>query len=385
MRVVVSPHNVVNYPEGGGHFWVYMQYVQGLRDIGCDVWWMEEFRTLEDSREEAARIATLRERLERYGLGERIILYTAERQFLNVTEAQAQAVFREVDLLLNFHQRIQSWVLEEFRRTALVDIDPGLLQYWITSGLLSVHPHDLYFTTGETVGKPWANFPDCGLPWIQIRPPVSLDLWPLVPAPADGAFTTVSTWWGHEWVMDGEEIIDNNKRSAFLRFAELPRHTRVPLELALLLDRQSEADAEDRQFLTRNGWRVRHAHDVAGSPRDYQEYIRASRGEFSCAKTSCMKFQNAWISDRTLCYLATGRPAVVENTGPSSILPNGLGLFRFSTLEEAAAALDEVASNYPTHARAARELAELFDARRVAEAIVQHCDVSASVAARELR
>jgi len=380
MRVVVSPHNVVNYPEGGGHFWVYMQYVQGLRDIGCEVWWLEEFQTLEDSQREVSRVATLRERLGRYGLQERIILYTAEGEFLNVTEARARAVFRETDLLLNFHQRIQLWVLEEFHRTALVDIDPGLLQYWISTGLLSVHPHHLYFTTGETVGKPSANLNDCGLPWIQIRPPVSLDLWPRAPAPADGAFTTVSTWWGHEWVMNGKEIIDNNKRSAFLRFAELPRYTRVPLELALLLDRQSEADDEDREFLTRNGWRVRHAHDVAGTPQDYQRYILASRGEFSCAKASCMLFQNAWISDRTLCYLATGRPAVVENTGPSSILPSGLGLFRFSTLEEAGAGLDEVASNYPKHARAARELAEFFDARRVAEAIIHHSDASASPA-----
>ncbi len=380
MRVVVSPHNVVNYPEGGGHFWVYLQYVQGLRDNGCEVWWLEEFQSLGDSQKEASRVATLRDRLGRYGLQDRFILYTPSREFLNVTEARARDVFRETDLLLNFHQRIQSWVLEEFRRTALVDIDPGLLQYWISTGLLSVHPHDLYFTTGETVGKPSANLSDCDLPWIQIRPPVSLDMWPRVPAPADGAFTTVSTWWGHEWVMNGEEIIDNNKRSSFLRFAELPRRTRVPLELALLLDRQSEADNEDRAFLTGNGWRVRHAHDVAGSPQDYQRYIRESRGEFSCAKASCMLFQNAWISDRTLCYLATGRPAVVENTGPSSILPSGLGLFRFSTLEEAAAALNEVSSNYPLHARAARELAELFDARRVAETIINHSDASALVA-----
>jgi hypothetical protein len=181
--------------------------------------------------------------------------------------------------------------------------------------------------------------------------------------------------------MKGEEIVDNNKRSAFLRFAELPRHTSVPLELALLLDRQSEADDQDREFLTENGWHVRHAHDVAGTPQDYQAYIRASRGEFSCAKASCMLFQNAWISDRTLCYLATGRPAVVENTGPSSILPSGLGLLRFSTLEEAAAGLGEVTSNYAKHARAARELAEFFDARRVAETILRHCDASASVAA----
>jgi hypothetical protein len=116
---------------------------------------------------------------------------------------------------------------------------------------------------------------------------------------------------------------------------------------------------------------VRRSPEVTNDPQAYQAYIQGSRGEFSAAKPSCMMFLNAWISDRTLCYLATGRPAVVEDTGPSRVLPNGLGLFRFSTVDEAAAALDEIVAEYPKHSRAARELAEFFDARRVAEEIVR--------------
>lgn len=370
MRIVVSPHNVVNYPPGGGHFWVYMQYLDGLRRIGCDVWWLEEFQPSGDAAEEASRVAALTERLRRFGLDDRIILYTPDEEFVNCSSAHAEEVFRGTDLLLNFHQKIRESMLERFARTALVDIDPGLLQYWISSGLLRVARHDLYFTTGETVGKPDAKFPDCGLEWIQIRPPISLDLWPRLPEPADGAFTTVSGWWGHEWVVDGDGIHDNNKRVSFLEYAELPQHTQAPLELALLLDPLDRSDQEDRVFLLGKGWRVRHSHDVASNPHDYQQYIRGSRGEFSCAKWSCMKFQNAWISDRTLCYLATGRPAVVQDTGPSEILPRDRGLFRFSTIDEAAAALEAVVGNYDKHSAAAREVAGLFDARRVAEEIV---------------
>jgi len=380
MRVVVSPHNVVSFPEGGGHFWVYMQYVQGLRTIGCDVWWMEEFRSCGDSRQDAARIAGFVKWLEGFGLQDRLILYTASGEILNLEPRRARAIALEADLLLNFHQKIQSWVLEPFRRTALVDIDPGLLQYWIAIGDIAIHPHDLYFTTGETVGLPWAMFPDCGLPWIRIRPPVSLDLWPFLPAAADRAFTTVSSWWAHEWVREGDRIIDNNKRAAFLDFAELPQRTRVPLELGLMLDPESAFDDADREFLIRMGWRVRNSSEVATTPIEYRRYIQDSRGEFSCAKPSCMLFQNAWISDRTLCYLATGRPAVVQNTGPSSILPSGRGLFRFSTMDEAAAALEEVTANYDTHSKAARELAELFDARRTAAVILRHCFEMASTA-----
>lgn len=372
MRVVVSPSNVVNYPPGGGHFWVYLQYVDGLRRMGCDVWWLERLQPTGNLREDAARVTALTERLRSYGIEDRVIIYTDRDEFVNVSAAHALAVFDSADLLLNFDQRIEDWLLESFSLTALVDIDPGLLQYWITSGLLSVARHDLYFTTGETVGRPDAKFPDCGLRWIPIRPPVSLDLWPATPPPAHGAFTTVSNWWGHEWVVDDEGIHDNNKRRAFLRFAKLPQRTNVPLELALLLDRDSDADKKDEEHLARRGWRVRHAHDVAASPLEYQLYIRGSRGEFSCAKWSCMKFENAWISDRTLCYLATGRPAVVQDTGPSNLLPRDRGLFRFSTVDEAAAALEEASAHYDVHAKAAREVAELFDARRVAETIMSH-------------
>jgi glycosyltransferase involved in cell wall biosynthesis len=111
---------------------------------------------------------------------------------------------------------------------------------------------------------------------------------------------------------------------------------------------------------------VRHALEVARTPELYRDYIQRSRGEWSAAKASCMRFQNAWVSDRTLCYLASGKPVVVQDTGPSAILPNGEGMFRFSSLDEAAAALEAVNADYARHCRAARALAERhFDARQV--------------------
>ena len=125
-------------------------------------------------------------------------------------------------------------------------------------------------------------------------------------------------------------------------------------------------------MLESHGWRVHHARDVAGTPEMYQDYIQRSRGEFSCAKPSCMKFQNGWVSDRTLCYMASGKPAVVQDTGPSSALPNGLGMFRFSTMEEAADAIEKVNADYVKHCRAARELAEAyFDATTIARRILE--------------
>jgi hypothetical protein len=274
--------------------------------------------------------------------------------------------------MLNFHYAIAPSLLAWARRTALMDIDPGLLQLWIGSGQLTVPSHDRYFSIGETVGTPRALFPDCGISWIHSPPPVCLELWPVASDSACKAFTTVSGWWSGRWIKvveNGKEVLhENTKRAAFLPFLELPRHTGQPLELALDL---SDVDGEARQLLERRGWRVRHAREVARTPEMYRSYIQRSRGEWSAAKPSCMRFQNAWVSDRTLCYLASGKPVVVQDTGPSAFLPNGEGMFRFTTIAEAAAALEAINADYVRHCRAARDLVEThFDAVKVVERLL---------------
>ena len=238
-------------------------------------------------------------------------------------------------------------------------------------GAARAAPHDVYFSTGETVGTARAQFPDCGIPWRRIRPPVCLERWPYTHDPTCEAFTTVSSWWSHDWVKDARGVLfDNNKRVSFMDFVELPRLTSQKLELALCLGNKPH-DFEDRQMLERHGWRVRHGHEVAGTPEMYQAYVQRSRGEFSCAKPTCMKFQGAWVSDRTLCYLASGKPVVVQHTGPSAFLPNGEGMFRFSTAEEAMGAFEAINANYQWHCRKAREITEAyFDSVQIAECIL---------------
>jgi len=379
--VVISPYNVANYPEGGGHFWVYMQYAQGLLRRGCEVYWLEQFRRGDDSDRDARLLTTFFERMARFGLEDKVLLYSLDErpdgpeapfEYIGVTRSEAEAVLRRADLLLNFHYAIDPRLLACPKRTALVDIDPGLLQFWISAGQLHVLPHDVYLTIGETVGTPAALFPDCGLQWHHIRSPVCLELWPYHYDPRCDAFTTVAGWWAGEWVKgieNGKEVFyENTKRMSFLAFAALPQATPQVLELALYL---ADDDGGDRQLLESHRWRVRHSREVASTPERYQAYIQQSRGELSCAKPSCMKLQNAWVSDRTLCYLASGKPVVVQHTGPSSYLPNGEGMFRFSTVQEAAAALHAVNADYERHCRAAREIAEAyFDSKRVAGRIL---------------
>jgi hypothetical protein len=169
--------------------------------------------------------------------------------------------------------------------------------------------------------------------------------------------------------VDAQQTYENTKRVALLEFAELPRFTSQPLELALYL--RTERDDQERRELQRRGWRVRSSTEVAATPEAYQTYLQQSRGEVSCAKPSYVRMQTAWVSDRTICYLASGKPAVVQHTGPSSYLPDGEGLFRFSTVQEAARALEAANSDYAAHCRAARELAETyFDATKIVTEIL---------------
>jgi hypothetical protein len=376
--VVLSAFNVANFPEGGGHFWVYMQYALGLRQLGCDVYWMERFLRGADDKRDASAIATFFDRMEEFGFGGKALLIAARDVHTPWTDSilvgpslsEARALMRRTDLLLNFHYAIEPDLLGRFRKSAMVDIDPGLFQFWLSRGQLAVPPHDRYFTTGETVGTPSSPIPDCGLPWIPIRPCVSLADWGPASVPGREAMTTVSAWSSGDWVKDEVVRYENSKRAAFLEFKDLPRHTAQPLELALFM--VTEEDLEEQGLLERHGWRVRPSREVAGSPDAYRDYIRRSRGEFACAKRSCMEFQNAWVSDRTLCYLASGKPAVVQHTGVSRFLPDAEGLFRFHTIEGAAEALAAMNADYEHHCRAARALAEAhFDARKVTARILE--------------
>jgi len=407
--VFIGTFNVANFPEGGGHFWVYMQYVQGFLRQGCEVYWLEEFVKSDNEAHDARTLTLFTKRMERFGLKGKTILYTTQEgtsgadqevTYIGMDQARAKTLFASADLLLNFYYAISPAMLTQFRRTALVDIDPSLLQLWMSTGQIEVAQHDYYCTTGETVGTPTALFPDCGISWINIRPAVSLELWPYSYKQAATTFTTISGWWGDggrgEFVTDYDELVyENNKRVTFLQYVSLPQQTSQTLELALNLGTAEEdedtmeptkltpsgqpitdyqGDAADRRKLLEHGWQIANPYEVANSPDAYQTYIQNSRGEFSCAKPSYIAFQSAWVSDRTICYLASGKPVVVQNTGPSSFLPDGEGMFRFSTMEEAVDAITTINANYDKHCKAARDIAEAyFDARKIAADILKGC------------
>jgi hypothetical protein len=367
--------NTLTYPNGGGHFWVYLNWALGALSLGCRVTWMEgvDLGSMGSSERLEHCVSTLRQHLDPYGLATDLSLWSwtgdpLPADLTNGCLSVEDAV--GADLLLNFEYYAPSSLVGRFRRSALMDIDPGLLQLWVSSGHTPLARHDLFFTIGETVGRPDAHFPDTGRAWHYTPPCVALDWWPVAQAPADAPFTAVSHWASdRDYIQDDDGFYANSKKAGFLPFETLPRRTTIPLEVALCL---ADTEIADHDALCAQGWRVRNAHTVAASPGAYQNYIQSSRGEFGWVKPSCVRLQNAWISDRTLCYLASGKPAVVQHTGPSLHLPDAAGLFRFHDLDGAVRCLEMVAADYARQSRLARALAEeQFDASRVMTRVLE--------------
>jgi hypothetical protein len=301
---------------------------------------MERANRTRDIQVMQAKFQLLKNRLHAFGFAEDVALYTDNGEVLP-KDLAAGCISLEsavgADLLFNMdYASVPATLLAAFRRTALLDIDPGLLQVWLGNGSMSLAPHDMYFTIGETVGQPSACFPDAGLAWHFTPPCVSLDDWPVTESPTGAAFTTISHWQGEKWLEHDGEPYCNDKRTSFLPYLDLPRHAPYPIELALCLGTDEEVE---RDRLQARGWRVRDAYETASCPESYRRYIQQSLAEFSCAKPSCKRLQNAWISDRTICYLASGKPAVVEDTGMSRYLPSADGLFRFRSFDEAIIAM----------------------------------------------
>ena len=361
--VCLAPANTIAYPNGGGHLWVYLHWALGLRALGCRVIWLEQIDPAEPPDDTARNVSAVRGHLARWGLADDFALVGPD----GAPHSELDAA-NEADLLLNLWHSLPADVVGRFRRSALVDTDPGLLQIWMTTGDIRPADHDVYFTIGETVGTPGARFPDGGVRWLYTPPPIFLPEWPAVPSNGAAPYTTVAHWWGGTFEFNGTTFC-NEKRVSFLEHLDLPERTPVRLELAVCL---AEYYEEYRQLMEPKGWTLREAWDVSSTPEQYRAYVQHSRGEFSCAKPAYVTLDTAWVSDRTLCYLASGRPAVVQHTGTSRILPDNEGLLRFRSPDEAVCALAAAEADYARHCRAARALVEEhFDARRVVAGVLE--------------
>ena len=370
MRVVVTGL-AATYPLGGVS-WDYLAYVDGFRRLGAEVFYLEDTGSwfyqpsaatyTEDPSTSLAYLAAALARLDAADLAWAV---RDPKGALHGPGAATVAAFcRSADLFLNVSG--SCWLRDEYRgarRTAYLDTDPGFTQATLQAvergtatddqqfSAALIRRHDRFLTYGEAIADPACQVPHCGLTWKATRQPIVLDRWSVSPPPPGAPWTTVMSW-AHGRaapVIDGVERA--GKDAEMLRFLDLPRRSGLPFELAV-------GGEPPRELLAAHGWRVVEAWDCSRTMDVYQAYLRASRGEWSVAKQVYVVLRSGWFSTRSAAYLASGRPVVVQDTGWSAHYPTGEGLFAFTTVDDALAALAAIEADYPRHAAAARAVAE---------------------------
>jgi hypothetical protein len=350
-KVIVASGWGAGYPEGGGPRWVVLHYLAGLRALDVEGFWL-------DTLGQCANPAELAEQFHSecgpFGIEDRWAVLGDDRRVYGMSHRQLTALCNDCDLLINLCGALKDVeLLRRIKRRAFFDLDPGFMQIWAQQWDMGLSAHNLHFTVGLNVGQPDFPIPLRGIAWQTFVPPVALEYWPAQADSPGGPFTTIGQWRGQYAEWRGE--IYGPKADEFLKLADLPRRTAQPLELALLIH---EAETNDIGKLRAGGWRLVDPHNAARGLVGFRSYIQQSRAEFSVAKAGYVKSRSGWFSDRTVCYLASGRPALVQDTGFSKFLPTGKGLLKFSAQEEALAGIAAINADYAGHCAAARQLAE---------------------------
>lgn len=359
MTAIVVAGALANKPHSGGEAWVRLSWIRGLQRIGLDVWFIEELAGPADP----AAIAWFREVVAKFDLTDRATLLVDGATVAGPALDTLLDVAAETELVnISGHLRLAT-LFGAFRTRILVDLDPAFTQFWHATGEAGarVAEHDLHFTIGENIGRPGCPIPTCGVIWRAVRQPIVLDDWPVAGDTTRDRFTTIASWRPSYGAIEYDGRRYGLKLHEFRRMVELPRRAPHRFELALDIH---PGDERDRELLEQHGWRLVDPRAAAGDTDAFRHYVQASGAEFSVAQGAYIEARSGWFSDRTLRYLASGRPALVQDTG--SAVPSGTGLVTFATLEQAVAGADDIVARYDEHAAAARQIAvQHFDSDTV--------------------
>jgi hypothetical protein len=364
MTIAIVAGPVANKAGNGGIAWVPYAYVNGLRCLGFDAFLVEELdpSTCTDPRgapaafRDSRNLAFAAQTARQLGQSDHAAVVCGDDVW-GMEPGRLDDVAAEADLLINISGHLTGRLRDLPRRKVYVDLDPGFTQLWHAQGLSGprLAGHDVYFTVGSNVGHRECSIPSSDIRWIPTLPPTILTEWPVVDLPADGRFTTVASWRGpYGRVTDGGRTY-GLKAHEFRRFVDLPQ--RAPATFEIALDIHPDDD-RDRESLARHGWRVTDPSVTVPGPLEFRRYVQSSLAEFSVAQGVYVDTSSGWFSDRTARYLASGRPAVVQDTGLAQTLPVGEGLLTFRTPYEAVARIREVREDHERHAKAARAIAE---------------------------
>jgi hypothetical protein len=363
---------VAGDPGQGGATWAVLQYFLGLRDLGHDVVLVEPVDPVEGRDEPVAATTAYFRSLSQLA-GRAALLCGGSETTVGLPYRELLAFARDADLLINVSGMLRDpRLLEPIPVRVFLDLDPGFNQAWHLSGEeMGLDDHTHFVSVGQRLGLPGCVVPTCGRDWIPTLPPVVLAAWPSHPAREDGPFTTVGHWRSYG-SLEHAGIHYGQRAHSLRQLMPLPRKTGARFELALGIH---PGETGDLELLRRYGWMLVDPSAAAGTPELYAAFIAGSAAELGVAKSGYVASRSGWFSDRSACYLASGRPVVAEDTGFGEALPVGEGLLSFASLGEAVAAVEEVRRRPALHARRAREIAvEQLDSRKVLSSMLRRLD-----------
>jgi hypothetical protein len=372
-----------------GVIWQHLHYIVGLQRLGHEVFYIEDSARLPynpdtfEVNNEFDYAAKLLEHLaaefDFKGRWSFCARYLPGDPTAGLPLKKIRALYREADAILNVcgTQEFNEDLLAN-DRILYVESDPGVEQIKVDQGVKStikyLRRHHALFTFGENVGTRHFPVPTHKLKWLATRQPIVMDLWKTNRSPGAAAvFTSIANWSTSglkdiEW--RGERYLWSKSRE-FIRFAAAPQKSGEHFELATDIK-----DERARLRLRRNGWHFRAPHNLSADYWLYRDYIRRSKGEFTVAKDQYVRLNTAWFSDRSGCYLAAGRPVILQETGFSRIFGSGSGLFAFRSLDEIAEAVKMINADYRRQSRAARQIAEeFFDAGKVLKSLLDRAGI----------
>lgn len=360
---------VAGHPGQGGAAWAVLQYVLGLRALGHEVTLVDPVKVPAEHTDAAfvasAAAAYFRRLVADFGLQDSAALVrSGSTATVGLSHGELACRAGRADILLNISGMLRDPALTEpVPRRAFLDLDPAFNQMWQAQGIdMGFDRHSHFATIAWNIGQTGCTVPTCGRTWITTPQPVVLDHWPVATRIVHNGLTTVAHWRSYGSVThDG--VFYGQKAHAWRELMALPTLTAEQCLPALAIHTD---EVRDLAALRDAGWRLLDPAVHCGTPADYQRFVQGSKGELAIAKSGYVLSRCGWFSDRSICYLASGRPVIAHDTGFASQLPTGAGLFGFASTDDILAAIDAIHDDYTRHCRAAREIAEEhFDSRRV--------------------
>ena len=360
--LVIVSGALATKPGNGGNAWTRMSWARSFERLGCEVFFIEQLPSVPSV--VSVPLEFFKKTMAQFGLTQNSALLAGNEVLLGPPIAELVRRAKDSALLFNLSGHLTQPELFAAARCRLYyDDDPGFTQFWHAHGAnLRLADHDFHFTIGENIGRN-SPIPTSSIHWRHTRAPVVLADWPVCAPKTFDRFTTIASWRGAFGSVTHEEKTYGLKCHEFRKFFALPQRVKQKFEVALQIH---PADKKDLDALLAHGWRVIAPHTVADSCDSFRSYVQNSAAEFSPAQGIYVETNSGWFSDRTVRYLASGRPALVQETGFSQHLKTGAGLLAFRTLDEAVEGAEKIARDYEFHCHAAREVAEeFFDADKI--------------------